>query len=254
MSGYLERAKRIHTRGDVVSSAFLLVDGLKRDPHNAEALEWLMHLYVREMPRPGVEQDLLLILHQQPNGGLLFSKICARLEEGGGATKLEAMRRAAIARGEPRDFYAADDRAADTSDTRESIPERAPLNTPVPSDDRVMPAPSPKAEQPHGEDWSGFASPLEGASNPRATGTHRPLEGRSVGVAAVASTSRDDADDTVLLDAPARSPGVDRSRIWLAALVGTILLVLAVAMLLMPRGAPQPAAELAPSPGSGAAP
>ena len=89
--GYLQRAKSMHDRGEAVRAAILLAEGLKRDHQNSEALEYLLHLYVEEIPNPGMEKALLRVLDMQPNGLELFEIIEAELREMGRDAKVDAL-------------------------------------------------------------------------------------------------------------------------------------------------------------------
>ena len=74
---FLERAKSMHARGETARAAMILAQGLKREPQDADAVEWLLHLYVEEIPSPGMERELLQILCQQPNGRYLLDVVRA---------------------------------------------------------------------------------------------------------------------------------------------------------------------------------
>ena len=55
---FLERAKSAHSRGDAAAAAVILVQGLKRDPEEIEALQWLLDVYVDEIHNPGMEAEI----------------------------------------------------------------------------------------------------------------------------------------------------------------------------------------------------
>jgi hypothetical protein len=247
VSGYFDRAKRIYSRGDVVSTAFVLAEGLRRDVGNSEALEWLMHIYVREVDRTGIERDLVRILHQQPNGGLLLTKIRERLEEQGSETKLEALRRVVIIEGEPRDVSAPAPNAA--PDVPEEAPELRPaLPTPLP-----LP-PQGEAAEPTGENWGAFASPLEGGS-PRLSGARAsvatadaPAAGGPMPAGTMPSGTYEPPADEVLDADALRGEGFRRSVPLIVAALALIVVALVVILVLAPRGAEPPEADLEPVP------
>ena len=64
---YLERARLLHGKGEIVNAAIVLAEGLKRDRNNADAMEWFVALYVREVPNPGLETDVISVLAVQDN-------------------------------------------------------------------------------------------------------------------------------------------------------------------------------------------
>lgn len=230
MSGFLERAKRIYHKGDVVSSAFVLAEGLKREPSNAEALEWLMHLYVREMPRPGIERDLLKILHQQPNGGLLLSKIRARLHDATASAKLDALARVVATDGEPVDSAVGPAPPAELDAAPPGLPDDRPLlRTPVPGP--ILPPPA--------EDWSAFANPLDGGSSPRVTGTARSVDapGPRVDPGALPTVRLDlAADDTFEVEASASTAGQGRGRtVWVVVVLVVLVVGVLALLFVMPR-------------------
>jgi hypothetical protein len=90
---FLERAKSMYEQQEVVRAATILAEGLKRDPAQVQALEWLMELYVHELPSPGLERELLCILEQQANGQELFELMERELEGEAGEDKLHALRK-----------------------------------------------------------------------------------------------------------------------------------------------------------------
>ncbi len=88
---FLDRAKNLYSRGQAVRAAVLLAEGLKRNPAEAEALEWLLDLYVRELPASGIEAELIQILANQPNGRVLYEVVENALESSGAYDKLKAL-------------------------------------------------------------------------------------------------------------------------------------------------------------------
>ncbi len=142
--GYLDRAKSMHGRGNAVRASVILAEGLKRNPSNAEALEWLLHLYVEELDNPGLERELLQILGAQPNGHDLLQIVQAELEEVGRWEKLEALRKVHSREGlavAPAASDGASEAAASTADAPE--PRTAVASGSAPA-----------------EHWEAFESPL----------------------------------------------------------------------------------------------
>lgn len=164
--GYVDRAKSMYARGDSVRAANILAQGLKRDPSDVEAVEWLLHLYVEEVPNPGMEAEVLQVLAGQRNGGELLEIVEAELAELGAADKLKAI-----------------DKVRQLQGIR--FPSTAPVAAPGPEPAR--PAPSPEAPRPTdsrravdpprselgssgsqrvpvptGENWEAFDNPYEG--------------------------------------------------------------------------------------------
>jgi len=140
---YLERARLLHGKGEIVNAAIVLAEGLKRDRNNADAMEWFVSLYVREVPNPGLETDVISVLAVQDNAANLLSLIESDLISAGAESKLSALRKA---RSRDPQFSG----AAQAVSTSEAAPE---------------PAAAPAAEY-----WDAFASPLElDHSSPRNT-------------------------------------------------------------------------------------
>ncbi|TVR03136.1 MAG: hypothetical protein EA398_06380 [Deltaproteobacteria bacterium] len=90
---FLDRAKSMHERGDTARAAVVLAEGLKREPGEVEALEWLLHLYVEEIENTGIEREILRILELQTNGLELYALVVAELEAFGADDKLDALER-----------------------------------------------------------------------------------------------------------------------------------------------------------------
>jgi hypothetical protein len=88
---FFDRAKNLYNRGEAVRAAVLLAEGLKRNPGEADALEWLLDLYVRELPTSGIESELIQILANQPNGRVLYEVVENALETSGAYDKLKAL-------------------------------------------------------------------------------------------------------------------------------------------------------------------
>ena len=142
---YLDRARLLHGKGEIVNAAIVLSEGLKRDRNNADAMEWFVSLYVNEVPNPGLETDVIAVLAVQDNAANLLSLIESDLISAGAELKLSALRKARSR--DPQLSGAAPAVAA---------PEAAPAATP--------------AAAPAAEYWDAFASPLESdQSSPRNT-------------------------------------------------------------------------------------
>ncbi len=89
----MERAESMAERGDPLRTALILSEGLRRDPGNVDAVDWLLNLYVNEVPRPGMEREVLRVLELQPDGFDLYEVVEARLSEMGQEEKLVRLRR-----------------------------------------------------------------------------------------------------------------------------------------------------------------
>lgn len=88
---FFHRAKSMYDRGEVVRAATILAEGLKREPTNVEALEWLLHLYVKEIPNPGLEIEVIKILAAQGNGLDLLELVQDELEAARLFDKIKAL-------------------------------------------------------------------------------------------------------------------------------------------------------------------
>jgi hypothetical protein len=88
---FFDRAKSMYDRGEVVRAATILAEGLKREPRNAEALEWLLHLYVAEIPNPGLEVEIVKILAAQDNGLDLLEIVQNELDAARMLDKIKAL-------------------------------------------------------------------------------------------------------------------------------------------------------------------
>lgn len=148
--GFVERAKSMHARGEAVRASVILAQGLKRDPSDVEAVEWLLHMYVDELPTPGIEKDVLQVLERQPNGAYLLDLVRAELEEVDGYEKLHALDKT-LAQGR---FVLRDVREPDPEPVA-AAPAPAPSDTPPPT-------PEPAAVAGRGENWDAFDSPFDG--------------------------------------------------------------------------------------------
>jgi hypothetical protein len=225
---YVERAKSLHARGEVVRAAVVLSQGLRRDPSDADALEWLLHLYVEEVPGPGLEEDLLRALERAPNGGELLGLVSAELEGLECHDKLNALRR-----------------RMDVSGIR--LPERVSSVRRTPADAAPEPAleagvQSPETSVPGGratERWDAFDSPLERAGSVLSDG---PPDGSAGGgsVSGPVLTSPSDLGTFDTLPEELRSDYLEpvpvslepstsnRTTLWIALAIAFVLIAVAV--------------------------
>lgn len=88
---FYHRAKSMYDRGEVVRAATILAEGLKREPGDVESLEWLLHLYVKEIPNPGLEVEMVKILAAQANGRDLLEIVQSELEAANMGDKIKAL-------------------------------------------------------------------------------------------------------------------------------------------------------------------
>jgi hypothetical protein len=236
---YLERAKLMHGRGDAVRAAYILAEGLRRDPRNAEALEWLLHLYVEEVPQPGMENDVLLILDRQPNGRELLAIVEAELRELRHEAKLLAIRKV-----QARDGLV-------TGAQPKVVPEPEPPPAPP-----AAPSRSGRDEAPRPvEHWDRFNSPLhqggDGEGVP-AHGDDEPPRPRTAAGRFAEPMEPIDDDYGELMDDSTRSR--IRRRMWIRAGVSFVVLVIAAVLLFTVFAPPRPAGVGGPGAGSGAQP
>lgn len=143
----------MHSRGDAVRAAVILAQGLKREPTDVEAVGWLLHLYVEELPNPGIEADLLQVLALQPNGADLLAIVRAELDELALDEKSRALEK--TLEHTPLAFHSAPP-AEPPSPTTEAPAERPPS----PSSELHEPAPSANREN-----WDSFDSPFDQLSS-----------------------------------------------------------------------------------------
>ncbi len=159
----------MHARGDAVRAAVILAQGLKREPRDSEAVGWLLHLYVEELPNPGIESDLLKVLSLQPNGADLLAIVRAELGELGSGEKLKAI-----------------DKTLDHSPMRftsSGPPEpEPPPQTQAPTPHGAHSNDAPRSEfvsqadtQDGGESWAAFDSPFDHTGR-IPTGSAEPAE------------------------------------------------------------------------------
>lgn len=160
---YFERAKSMHARGDAVRTAVILAQGLKRDPSDAEAVEWLLHLYVEEVPNTGLEDAILQVLARLPNGADLLDIVRGELDEVGAGDKLRALDKTLEHSGIR--FHAPPD-PAHVSGASAGVA------------DATEPASAVEHAAGTGENWDAFDNPFadaartNGATGARSTGAH----------------------------------------------------------------------------------
>lgn len=70
---FLSRAHKSYDRGDKVRAVVTLIEGLKREPENEEALDLLLRLYGIEVDGLGLENDVIKILELQHDADDLLS-------------------------------------------------------------------------------------------------------------------------------------------------------------------------------------
>lgn len=145
---YIERARLLHGRGEVVNAAIVLAEGLKRDRNNADAMEWFISIYVREIPNPGLETDIIAVIAVQDNAANLLTLVESDLLSVGAEAKLTALRKA-----RSRDPQLSGASPAVAASAAAAAAEPAPVAAPA--------AP---------EYWEAFSSPIEsGEGGPRNT-------------------------------------------------------------------------------------
>ena len=76
---FMDRARSLYQRGDAVRAAFVLAEGIKRNPHNEEAVHRFLQIYVEDLEQPGLEQELVRVVKLQPNASELLELVCAEL-------------------------------------------------------------------------------------------------------------------------------------------------------------------------------
>lgn len=78
---FMERARSLYERGEHVRTAFVLAEGIKRDPSREDALHWFLQVYVEDVNQPGLEQELVRVVEMQPNGTQLLDLVCDEMRE-----------------------------------------------------------------------------------------------------------------------------------------------------------------------------
>lgn len=88
---YLERARTFLEKGDRIRAAVTIIEGLRKDPGNDEALDELIRVYVDELPGPGLERDLVEVLQLRDDAGTRLAFIEHALEGESGEAKASAL-------------------------------------------------------------------------------------------------------------------------------------------------------------------
>ncbi len=91
MSSYLSRAKSLSERREPMRAFYQLVNGLRKNPRDEQALEMLVDIYIRDIETPGVEQDLLKTLSIVPEGASLCEMIENTLEKSEDHRRLKSL-------------------------------------------------------------------------------------------------------------------------------------------------------------------
>lgn len=95
---FMERARALYQRDDLVRAAFVLAEGIKREPLREDALNWFLQLYVEELESPGLEQELARVLETQPDGTALYEAIQTELKRRQQLHRLAALNRVHVLR------------------------------------------------------------------------------------------------------------------------------------------------------------
>lgn len=90
---FIERAESMVQRGDFARAAFMLANGLMREPDHREALERLLDIYLLHISSPGAERDILRVLDIQDDGFELYEFIESRLDAADDRKRIESLRR-----------------------------------------------------------------------------------------------------------------------------------------------------------------
>jgi hypothetical protein len=234
---FYHRAKSMYDRGEVVRAATILAEGLKREPGDVESLEWLLHLYVKEIPNPGLEVEMVKILAAQANGRDLLEIVQSELEAANMSDKIRALdnvrRREGVLMDPPTPVH------------RPAAPvTSAPLNRPSPTGEEDEDEQD-KVE----ESWQSFSDPTDEIAQvqartpaPRTAPIPSPVSSGESDAPRPASTRStrplpplddpsdelDDSDDDV-----GRTDAQRPVLTWVIVGVATALLVLALVMALM---------------------
>lgn len=88
---FVERAHSLYEQQKTFEACITLSNGLKHHPHEEDALDWFLRMYCEEIPRPGLEADVLRILQKRADGADRFENLCAELEHLGAEEKYEAL-------------------------------------------------------------------------------------------------------------------------------------------------------------------
>lgn len=235
----------MYARGDAVRAAVILSQGLKRDPSDAEAVEWLLHLYVEEVPNPGMESAVLQVLARQSNGGELLEIVEAELAEIGAADKLRAIDKVLDLEGitfpepappepEPGPEPEPDPEPASVSETRPSGGDERWEAFDDPYASGVVPAPAAAPQGARGSDRNRADQRRE----PRAVDEADPLSlSQPLGTL---DTLPDDLRAEYAPSAPLpseRAAGTDRSGLIIVA-IAAFVVIAAVALYALKAGTP----------------
>lgn len=90
---FIERAESMVQRGDFARAAFMLANGLMREPDHRAALERLLDIYLLHISSPGAERDILRVLDIQDDGFELYEFIESRLDAADDRKRIESLRR-----------------------------------------------------------------------------------------------------------------------------------------------------------------
>ena len=88
---FVERAQSLYEQEKTFEACITLANGLKMNPQEEGALDWFLQMYCEEIPRPGLESDVLRILQKRLDGADRFENLCAELEHLGAAEKYDAL-------------------------------------------------------------------------------------------------------------------------------------------------------------------
>ncbi|QDG54348.1 tetratricopeptide repeat protein [Persicimonas caeni] len=145
-----QRAQKALDRGQPVRSAVLLIEGLKRQPDERAALDFLIDLYVDELTSAGLEYDLTGVLVLQSDSEQLFRDILRRLDPAGKASMGRELVRAANEHGYDLTWPPAPEPAP--APTAEPMPEprppaqTEPYSSPEPELEPAITEPTPEPE------------------------------------------------------------------------------------------------------------
>jgi hypothetical protein len=257
---FYHRAKSMYDRGEVVRAATILAEGLKREPGDVESLEWLLHLYVKEIPNPGLEVEMVKILAAQANGRDLLEIVQSELEAAHMLDKLKALDN--VRRREGLLLDPPDPPSRKLGPTTPALRPLADPSSDVEVDDRGEPA---HGAEPHehddpAESWKSFSDPSDEIAQvqartptPRITPVpspttvgepqaERPAPRNSRPLPPLDDPTDDgnDDDDAIPVDSP--RPVMT----WVIVGVATALLVLALIMAIMRQSE---VSDTVPSPG-----
>lgn len=227
---YLDRARMLHGKGETVNAAIVLAEGLKRDRNNADAMEWFISLYVREVANPGLETDVIAVLAVQDNAANLLSLIESDLISAGADAKLSALRKARS-------------RDPQLSGATPAVQQPEPAAAEAPG------------SAPAAEYWEAFASPLE-PDNATPRNTREAAAVYAERAAQVPAQFRTMSDLSVVDDlpfAPEEDFGQIQRKRWIrVAIAFAVLVVAAGAFYFFVLANPTPAvsgpAGIAPAP------